>query len=116
MIKTMEKLTKRILAIALVAVIGTGIGVGAWYFLLAPGAGDYVWTAADAPGAPAGTPASQIIKIGCAGDTGEIQGDANYEGAWFAAKTINEAGGVNVSGTTYYFGVVKEDTDESNPN
>jgi len=29
----MEKLTKRILAIALVAVIATGIGVGAWYFL-----------------------------------------------------------------------------------
>ena len=107
---------KRIIAIALVAVIAIGGGVGAYFFLLAPGAGDYVWTAADAPGAPAGTPASRIIKIGCAGDTGEIQGDANFEGAWFAAKTINEAGGVDVNGTTYYFGVTKEDTDESNPN
>ena len=107
---------KRIIAIALVAVIAIGGGVLAYVFLLAPGAGDYVWTAADAPGAPAGTPASRIIKIGCAGDTGEIQGDANFEGAWFAAKTINEAGGVVVNSTTYYVGVVREDTDESNPN
>jgi len=107
---------KRIIAIVLVVVIASGIGVGAFFFLLAPEAGDYVWTAKDAPGAPAGISADQIIKIGCAGDTGEIQGDANYEGAWFAAKTINEAGGVDVNGTIYYIGVTKEDTDESNPN
>ena len=107
---------KRIIAIVLVAVIATGGGLGAYFFLLAPGAGDYVWSASDAPGAPSGTPASQIIKIGAAGDIGEIQGDANYEGARFAAKTLNEAGGLDVNGTTYYFGVVKEDTDESNPN
>jgi len=107
---------KRIIAIVLVAVIIVGGGLGLYFFLLAPGAGDYEWTAGDAPGAPSGTPASEIIKIGCIGDIGEIQGDGNYEGAWFAAKTINEAGGVDVNGTTYYVGVVKEDTDESNPN
>ncbi|MFX1566730.1 MAG: ABC transporter substrate-binding protein [Promethearchaeota archaeon] len=112
----MESLTKRILAIVIIAVIGVGIGVGAWYFLLAPGAGEYAWSASDCPGAPTTINASQIIKIGCAGDTGEIQGDANYEGAWFAAKRINEAGGVVVNGTTYYIGVTQEDTDESNPN
>jgi len=112
----MEKNTKRIIAIVLVVVIAAGIGGGAYFFLLAPGAGDYVWSASDAPGAPSGTPADRIIKIGCAGDIGEIQGDANWEGAWFAAKTINEAGGVDVNGTTYYVGVVREDTDESNPN
>ena len=110
----MEKNTKRIIAIVIVVALAGGIGTGAYFFLLAPGAGDYVWTANDAPGAPSGTPASRIIKIGAIGDTGEIQGDANYEGAWFAAKTINEAGGVDVNGTTYYVGVVKEDTDESN--
>jgi branched-chain amino acid transport system substrate-binding protein len=112
----MEKNTKRIIAIVLVAAIAIGGGVTAYIFLLAPGAGDYVWSASDAPGAPSGISADQIIKIGCAGDLGEIQGDANYEGAWFAAKTINEAGGVEVGNTTYYVGVVKEDTDESNPN
>ena len=112
----MEKNMKRIIAIVLVVVIASGVGVGAYFLLLAPGAGDYVWTASDAPGAPAGISADQIIKIGCAGDTGEIQGDANYEGAYFAAKTINEAGGLVVGNTTYYFGVTKEDTDESNPN
>ena len=111
----MEKNTKRIIAIVLVVAIIGGGSVGAYFFLLAPGAGDYVWSASDAPGAPSGISADQIIKIGCAGDTGEIQGDANYEGAYFAAKTINEAGGVDVNGTTYYFGVTKEDTDESNP-
>ncbi|MBY9013550.1 MAG: hypothetical protein KGD70_14345, partial [Candidatus Lokiarchaeota archaeon] len=98
----MEKNMKRIIAIVLVAVIIVGGSIGAYFFLLAPGAGDYVWSASDAPGAPSGISADQIIKIGCAGDTGEIQGDANYEGAWFAAKTINEAGGVDVNGTIYY--------------
>lgn len=114
-IKTMEKNMKRIIAIVLVAVIAIGGGLAAYFFLLAPGAGDYVWTASDAPGAPSGTPASRIIKIGAIGDLGEIQGDGNWEGARFAAKTINEAGGVDINGTTYYVGVVKEDTDESNP-
>jgi branched-chain amino acid transport system substrate-binding protein len=112
----MEKNTKRILAIVLVAIVATGIGIGAWVFLLSPQAGVYQWSSADAPGAPTGLSSDQIIKIGCAGDTGEIQGDANWEGAWFAAKTLNEAGGVTVGNTTYYFGVTREDTDESNPN
>ncbi|MFX1325140.1 MAG: ABC transporter substrate-binding protein [Promethearchaeota archaeon] len=110
----MEALTKRILAIVLIVVIGVGIGVGAWFFL--GGGGGYVWTAADAPGAPSDITADQIIKIGCAGDTGEIQGDGNWEGAYLAAKRINTAGGLDINGTTYYFGVTSEDTDESNPN
>jgi branched-chain amino acid transport system substrate-binding protein len=110
----MEKNAKRIIAIVVVAAIIVGGGLTAYFLLLAPTAGTYAWSANDAPGAPAGISASQIIKIGCAGDTGEIQGDANYEGAWFAAKTINQAGGVVVNGTTYYVGVTREDTDESN--
>ncbi len=106
----MESLTKRILAIVLIAVIGVGIGVGAWIFLAAPEA------AIKYPGAPSGFDKDNTIVIGCAGDTGEIQGDANYEGAYFACKHINEAGGVVINAITYYFGVTKEDTDESNPN
>jgi ABC-type branched-subunit amino acid transport system substrate-binding protein len=118
----MEQLTKRILAIVIIAVIGTGIGLAAWFFLLAPGAGEYVWGAKDAPGAPAGTPADRIIKIGVAGDVGEITGDGAYEGAYFAAKQVNTLtalggkGGLYINSTPYYIGVTKEDTDEANPN
>jgi branched-chain amino acid transport system substrate-binding protein len=111
----MESLTKRILAIVLIAVIGVGIGVGV-YFLVQPGASLYAWSADDCPGAPANINQDMIIKIGCAGDTGEIQGDANYEGAWYAAKKINEAGGIMVGNKLYFFGVTREDTDESNTN
>lgn len=106
----MESLTKRILAIVLIAVIGVGIGVGAWIFLAAPSA------AIKYPGAPSGFNKDNTIIIGCAGDIGEIQGDGNYEGAYLAVKEINEAGGVVLNQTTYYFGICKEDTDESNPN
>ena len=106
----MESLTKRILAIVLIAVIGVGIGVGAWIFLAAPSA------AIKYPGAPSGFDKDNTIVFGCAGDLGEIQGDANYEGTYFAVKELNEAGGVILNSTQYYFGVCKEDTDESNTN
>ncbi|MFX1457684.1 MAG: ABC transporter substrate-binding protein [Promethearchaeota archaeon] len=114
----MEKRKKKILAIVLiVVVVNTVSGVGAWFLFQA-------WfhllshpeDGFDYPGAPAGFNKQYAIKIGCVGDTGEIQGDANYEGAWFAVKKINEAGGITINGPTYYFGVTKEDTDESNPN
>ena len=106
----MESLTKRILAIVLIAVIGVGIGVGAWIFLAAPSA------AIKYPGAPSGFNKDNTIVFGCAGDLGEIQGDANYEGTYLAVKELNEAGGVILNSTQYYFGVCKEDTDESNTN
>ncbi|MFX1390702.1 MAG: ABC transporter substrate-binding protein [Promethearchaeota archaeon] len=118
----MEQLTKRILAIVIIAVIGTGIGVGAWFFLLAPGAGEYVWSSSDCPGAPSGISSNQIIKIGVAGDIGEITGDGAWEGTYFAAKRVNQLtalggkGGVYINGSPYYFGVTREDTDEANPN
>lgn len=100
-------MNKRILAIVLIVVIGVGIGIGAWVFLSAP-------TAAFAyPGAPGSRP--NVIKIGVAGDRGEITGDGAYQGAYFAAKEINEDGGVDVDGTPYYVGITMEDTDEGNP-
>lgn len=106
--------SKRIIAIVLIVVIGVGIGVGAWVFL-APGGGTYTWTASDAPGAPLTLNTSRIIKLGMVGDTGELQGDANYDGAYMAVEEINTAGGVDIDGQTYYFGITREDTDEVNP-
>jgi ABC-type branched-subunit amino acid transport system substrate-binding protein len=106
----MESTTKRILAIVLIAIIGVGIGIGAWIFLAAPE------SEIKYPGAPSGFNKENTIIVGCAGDVGEIQGDGNYEGAYFAVKHINEAGGILINSTQYYFGVTKEDTDESNPN
>ncbi len=100
-------MNKRIIAIVLIVVIGVGIGIGAWVFLSTPTA------AFKYPGAPSSRP--NVIKIGVAGDRGEITGDGAYQGAYFAAKEINEAGGVDVDGTAYYVGITMEDTDEGNP-
>lgn len=112
----MEALTKRIIAIVIIAGLGVGGGLAAWYFLLAPGAGEYSWSSSDCPGAPSGISSDHIIKFGITGDVGEITGDGAWEGSYLAAKEINEEGGVVLNGTTYYIGVTKEDTDEANPN
>ncbi|MFW9822339.1 MAG: ABC transporter substrate-binding protein [Candidatus Thorarchaeota archaeon] len=109
----MESLTKRILAIVLIVVIGVGIGVGAWFFL--GGEGTYAWSAADCPGAPSDITADQIIKVGIIGDTERLQGEGSLQGALLAAEEINTAGGVDVNGTTYYIGIVSENSDEANP-
>ena len=107
----MESLTKRILAIVLIAVIGIGVGVTIWIFV-AP----YAWSSADAPGAPAGLTEDQIIRMGVLGGTTDIQGEGALDGATLAAYEINQDGGIVVGGKTYYIGITSEDTDESNPN
>ncbi|MHA1274675.1 MAG: ABC transporter substrate-binding protein [Promethearchaeota archaeon] len=109
----MESLTKRILAIVIIAVVGVGIGVTVW-FLVAP----YAWSAKDCPGLENRTDITpdQIIRFGVLGDFGEIQGDGQWEGAYLAAKEINLAGGLTINGKKYYIGLTREDTDESNPN
>ncbi len=105
----MERSTKRILAIVLViAIAGAGIGIGLW-FVFAPQESVF-----ETPGV-SGVSDDRIIKIGLLGGITEIQGKGNYEGAWLAARNINQAGGVEVNGTIYYIGLVTEDTDESNP-
>ncbi|MCJ7651933.1 MAG: ABC transporter substrate-binding protein [Candidatus Lokiarchaeota archaeon] len=116
----MEKLTKRILAIVLIAVIGVGVGVTVWIFV-AP----YGWSATDCPGAPASITEDQIIKIGIAGDTKRIHGEGQVHGAWLAAYQINTGtgaigsqypgGGILIGGKRYYIGITSEDTDEANP-
>ena len=106
----METLTKRIIAIVLIAVIGIGVGVTVWILVL-----PYEWTAADCPGAPAGITEDQIIRIGVAGDTERIQGEGQLNGALLAAEEINTAGGIVIGDKTYYIGITYENTDEANP-
>jgi branched-chain amino acid transport system substrate-binding protein len=105
----MEQLSKRILAIVLIAVIGTGVGVGAWFFL-----GQEASVPWETPGVT-GISSDRWIKVGILNDIGEIQGDHAWEGAWMAAYNINTAGGIDVNGTAYYIAVIAEDTDEAAP-
>ncbi len=107
-------MNKRIIAIVLIVVIGVGVGVGAWLFL-APTGGGYAWSASDAPGAPTDITADQIIRLGVLSDTERIQGEGSYNGAELAVTEINEAGGIDIGGDTYYFGLTSENTDEGNP-
>jgi branched-chain amino acid transport system substrate-binding protein len=103
----MEKLTKRILAIVLIAVIGTGIGLGAWFIVGTQQGGGWI-----TPGI-SGIPEENWIKIGLMGDRGEIQGDNNYYGGYLAARKINSEGGLTINGTTWAIAISSEDTDES---
>ncbi|TXT53414.1 MAG: hypothetical protein BAJALOKI2v1_980010 [Promethearchaeota archaeon] len=102
----MDQQQKRILAIVLIIVIGVGTGVTVF---LVVGTGGY-----ETPGV-SGVDDDRMIKIGLLGGLTEIQGEGNYRGAWLAAHEINSGGGVQVNGETYYIGLAKQDTDESNP-
>ncbi|MFX0176697.1 MAG: ABC transporter substrate-binding protein [Candidatus Hodarchaeota archaeon] len=104
----MEQLTKRILAIVLIAVIGVGVGITVWIFV-----SPYNWSYRDCPGAPNDITSDQIIRFGVLGGMTDIQGKGEWEGAWLAAKHINENGGVVVGGKQYYVGITNEDTQES---
>ncbi|MFX1328866.1 MAG: ABC transporter substrate-binding protein [Promethearchaeota archaeon] len=102
---------KKVLAFVIVAIVGSGIGIGAFLFQIlsktAPETNYWV-----IPGAPVNITESQMIKFGVIGDIGEITGDGFWEGAWMAAYEINQAGGIVVNGTTYYFALTYEDTNE----
>ena len=109
----MRSTTKRIIAIALVAVIATGIGVGAWYFLLPTGGGVTGPNPYTYPGL--GTekkPLDRTIKFGLLDDM-SWSGAGAWQGAWIAARRINEAGGVTIGGNTHWVGLVVEDTKEA---
>jgi branched-chain amino acid transport system substrate-binding protein len=43
----------------------------------------------------------------------DIQGIGAWRGSYLACEEINEAGGITVDGDTYYFGIISEDTSES---
>jgi len=106
----MEPLTKRILAIVLIAVIGISVGVTVWLFV-AP----YSWGSKDCPGAPPGLTEDQIIRVGVIGDTERIHGEGQLWGAELAIYELNQAGGITIGGKTYYYGLTSENTDEANP-
>ncbi|MEE9376600.1 MAG: ABC transporter substrate-binding protein [Candidatus Lokiarchaeia archaeon] len=67
------------------------------------------------PGAPAGTPSNRIIKIGVLGDLVDITGEGAYQGTYLAVSQINTAGGIDIGGDDYYFGVIAENTYEAEP-
>jgi branched-chain amino acid transport system substrate-binding protein len=97
--------TKRILAIAVVAVIVVaGVGV---YLIMQPQSAQWV-----TPGVT-GIPPSQWIKVGVLDPMTAIQGKGSYQGSWLAAYEINKAGGVSVNHTQYYFALASEDTSEA---
>lgn len=107
----MEALTKRILAIVLIAAIGTGIGIGAWYFLAAPGGvavNPFIYPGLE----PEKKPLGQTISFGLLDDL-SWSGDGAWQGAYTAARLINEGGGVTIGGVQYWVGLVSEDTKEA---
>ncbi|MFX1363797.1 MAG: NosD domain-containing protein [Promethearchaeota archaeon] len=57
---------------------------------------------------------NESIRIGLLDDLEHITGDHAWKGALLAAREINEAGGILINSTTYYIGLVAEDTDELN--
>jgi branched-chain amino acid transport system substrate-binding protein len=65
------------------------------------------------PGAPSGVANDHIIRVGILDPMTEIQGEGAWQGAYLACDEINQAGGVNISGETYYFGIISEDTYEA---
>ncbi|MFX1305017.1 MAG: ABC transporter substrate-binding protein, partial [Promethearchaeota archaeon] len=56
---------------------------------------------------------NQVLKIGILDDMNHISGEDAWKGALLAAREINEVGGVLINGTTYYIGLVVEDTRET---
>jgi branched-chain amino acid transport system substrate-binding protein len=106
--------TKQIAAVAIIIIIVAGVGVG--FFLMQPPAapyGEVVIGQLVTPSAPAGTPSDRIIVVGIIGSITEIQGEGEWKGAYMACDELNAAGGVSIGGETYYFGIVAEDTFES---
>ncbi|MGY5876472.1 MAG: ABC transporter substrate-binding protein [Candidatus Thorarchaeota archaeon] len=106
----MDSRTKQIAAVLVIVVIAVGaVGI----FLLLPPANSVVVGQLVTPGAPAETPAANIITVGILDPMTEIQGEGAWQGSYLACKEINTAGGVEVNGTTYYFGLIAEDTYEA---
>ncbi len=107
--------TKQIVAIVLIVIIVGAIAIVGFMFLPAAPYGAVVVGQLVTPGAPPGTPSDHIIIVGILDPMTEIQGEGAWYGSYLACDEINTAGGVVVGGETYYFGLVAEDTSESDP-
>jgi branched-chain amino acid transport system substrate-binding protein len=105
--------TKQIVAVVLIVIIIAGVAVGVYMFLPPAAYGAVVVGQLVTPGAPAGTPSDHIIVVGILDPMTEIQGEGAWYGSYLACDEINTAGGVVVGGETYYFGIISEDTSES---
>jgi len=68
------------------------------------------------PGDIGTIPSNQTIKIGLLEDLNDISGSSAWEGAYLAAKEINEVGGISINGTVYYLGLISENTFEQELN
>ncbi len=107
--------TKQIVAVVLIVIIIAGVGIGLYLFMPTAPYGAVVIGQLVTPGAPAGTPSDRIIVVGILDPMTEIQGEGAWYGSYLACDEINTAGGVTIGGETYYFGLVAEDTSESDP-
>jgi branched-chain amino acid transport system substrate-binding protein len=107
--------TRQIAAVVVIIVIVAGVGVGLFLFMPAAPYGAIVVGQTVTPGAPAGTPSEQIITVGLLDDLTYVTGIGSWKGAYMAIDEINTAGGIEIDGVTYYFGLVAEDTSEGAP-
>jgi branched-chain amino acid transport system substrate-binding protein len=56
---------------------------------------------------------NQIIKIGLLDDLNHFSGNHAWKGALLAAREVNEEGGILINGSSYYVGLVAENTNET---
>jgi ABC-type branched-subunit amino acid transport system substrate-binding protein len=108
----MERNVKSIIiVVVLIAVIGGGIGIGAFILLQPAGEGENVY---EYPGLTGDKPLlANTIKIGLMDDMTYAYGALTAAGMKLAAGMVNAMGGVDIGGTTYYIGVTIEDTKEA---
>jgi branched-chain amino acid transport system substrate-binding protein len=67
------------------------------------------------PGVSGPISLNEVLKIGILCDLNDFSGDHTWKGAILAAEEINKAGGVLINSTTYYIGLVAENTEEMDP-
>ncbi len=107
----MESSTKRIIAIVLIIGIAAGIGIPLGIIYLGgeeAAVNPYIYPGLE----PEQKPLSRTIKFGLLDDM-SWSGLGAWQGAYIAARRINEAGGVTIGGDTYWVGLVAEDTKEA---
>ncbi len=109
----METKTRNIIIVVVIIAIIAGVGIPLGMIFLAPKYGAVQTGILVTPGAPADVSDDRIIKIGVLGSLTDIQGEGQWYGCYLAADEINTAGGFKIGTDTYYFGLVGEDTFES---
>lgn len=109
----METKTRNIIIVVVIIAIIAGVGIPLGIIFLAPKYGAVQTGILITPGAPDDVASNRIIKIGVLGSLTEIQGEGQWYGTYLAVDEINTAGGFKIGTDTYYFGLVGEDTFES---